>query len=173
MQIGKARHVKTCEDFGKIMNEHSRGLRYHYQKRNIVPKSQDILHGSKHPKGRRNEHLRTGKHTGAPRALPWPPSMGEVTRACWKMCPEHAENALGRLACAPSMGKSCQNYFLLQVETLPVNSTPLIHNFSFRTKWFKRKANTRSFHRGVYLLTPSLLSMFYFFYNFSLVIMSN
>jgi len=29
MQIGKAKHLKTCEDFGKKINENSRGLKRH------------------------------------------------------------------------------------------------------------------------------------------------
>ena len=66
MQISKARHLNTCEDFGKIMNEDSRGLRRHYRGRNYVPMSQDILYGSKHPKGRRNMHLCIGQHSHAP-----------------------------------------------------------------------------------------------------------
>jgi len=41
---------KIFEDFGKIMNEDSRGIRRHNKGRNFVPKSQDILHGSKHQK---------------------------------------------------------------------------------------------------------------------------
>jgi hypothetical protein len=44
MQIGKAKYLKTCEDFGKTMNEDSRGLERHYKRRNYVPKSQDILY---------------------------------------------------------------------------------------------------------------------------------
>jgi len=39
MQIDKTKHLKTCEDFGKTMNEDSRGLRRHYKWRNFVPKS--------------------------------------------------------------------------------------------------------------------------------------
>jgi len=50
MQIDKARHLKTCEEFGKIKNEDLRGLRRHYRGRNSIPRSQDILYGSKHPK---------------------------------------------------------------------------------------------------------------------------
>jgi len=50
MQIGKTKHLKTYEDFGKTMNEDSRGLGRHYKGRNYVPKSQDILYGNKHPK---------------------------------------------------------------------------------------------------------------------------
>jgi len=54
MVFGKAKHLKTCEDFGKTMNVGPRGLRRHYKRRSYVPKSQDILYGSKHPKRRRN-----------------------------------------------------------------------------------------------------------------------
>jgi len=39
MQIGKAKHLKTCEDFGKIMNEDSRGLERQYKWRSFVSKS--------------------------------------------------------------------------------------------------------------------------------------
>jgi len=48
------RHSKIFEDFGKTMNEDSRGLERHYKGRNYVPKSQDILYGRKHPKRQRN-----------------------------------------------------------------------------------------------------------------------
>jgi len=39
------------------MNEDSKGLERHHKGRNYVPKSQNILHGSKHAKRRRNRHL--------------------------------------------------------------------------------------------------------------------
>jgi len=68
MQIGKTKHLKTCEDFGKTINEDSRDIRKHYKGMNYVLKSQDILYGSKHPKRQRNIRLRTGKFTGAPEA---------------------------------------------------------------------------------------------------------
>jgi len=61
MQIGKPKHLKTCEDFEKIMNEDSRGLGRHYKEMNSIPKPQDILYGSKNPKRRRNRHLRAIK----------------------------------------------------------------------------------------------------------------
>jgi len=48
MQIGKARHLKTWENFGKIMNEDSRALKIYYEGKN--PKFQDILYESKQPK---------------------------------------------------------------------------------------------------------------------------
>jgi len=51
MQIDISRHLKIDEDFGKIKNEDSRGLKRLYIGRNFIPKSQDILYGSKHPKG--------------------------------------------------------------------------------------------------------------------------
>jgi len=50
--------MKTSLDIGKTMIEDSRGLRRLYKGRNFVPKSQDILYGSKHPKGRRNWRFR-------------------------------------------------------------------------------------------------------------------
>jgi hypothetical protein len=58
--------LKTCEDFAKTTNEDSRGLIRHYKGRNYVPKSQDILYGSKHPKRQRNRQLRVKLHTHAP-----------------------------------------------------------------------------------------------------------
>jgi len=36
-KIGKARHLKTCEDFGKIKNEDFRGLRRHYRGNFLFP----------------------------------------------------------------------------------------------------------------------------------------
>jgi len=58
MQIGKARHLKICEDLGKMKNEYSRGLIRHYKGRNFVPKFQDILYESKHLKRQRNSRSR-------------------------------------------------------------------------------------------------------------------
>jgi len=54
MQIDKEKHLKTCGDFEKTINENSRGLIRHYKMRNYVPKSQDILYERKHLKRRRN-----------------------------------------------------------------------------------------------------------------------
>jgi len=45
MQISKAKHLKTCENFGKKMNENSRDLGRHYKGRNFVLKFQVILYG--------------------------------------------------------------------------------------------------------------------------------
>ena len=53
MQIGKGKHLKTCEDIGETMNEDS-GLKRHYKGRKYVHRSQENLHESKHPKRRRN-----------------------------------------------------------------------------------------------------------------------
>jgi hypothetical protein len=44
-----------------------------------------------------------------------------------------------------------------------INSTHLIHNYSFRTKWFKRKANIRSFKGVISLLTQVFRVCFIFF----------
>jgi len=55
MHIGRARHMKICEDLGKMKNDDSRGLRRVYKGRNHVPKFQDILHISKHLKRQRNK----------------------------------------------------------------------------------------------------------------------
>jgi len=60
MQIGKARHLKICEELVKIKSEDSRGLIRHYRGRNYVSKFQDILYGSKYPKRWRN--MRPGAH---------------------------------------------------------------------------------------------------------------
>jgi len=46
MQIDKARHLKTCEDFEMIKMEDSRGLKKTLQREEFY--SQDILYGSKH-----------------------------------------------------------------------------------------------------------------------------
>ena len=51
----KQEHPKISEDLGKINNEDSEGLKKLYRGRNFVLMSQGILHGSKHPKGRKNE----------------------------------------------------------------------------------------------------------------------
>ena len=85
MQIGKTRHLKTCEDFAKIKNEDPRGLRRHYRGRNFVLKSQDNLYRSKQPKGRRNKDLSLRAHSHAPRA--------------WG---RHLESAFSGLSFAPS-----------------------------------------------------------------------
>jgi len=58
--------MKTSLDIGKTMIEDSRGLRRLYKGRNFVPKSQDILYGSKHPKGRRNWRFRGENCIDAP-----------------------------------------------------------------------------------------------------------
>jgi len=67
MQIDKARHLKICEDLGKMKNEDSRGLKRRYKGMNFVPKFQDILYGSKHPKRRRNRRFGPKQHSHAPR----------------------------------------------------------------------------------------------------------
>jgi len=42
MQIGKAKHLNTCEDFGKNMNEDSRSLVRHYTNGGIMFSSPKI-----------------------------------------------------------------------------------------------------------------------------------
>jgi len=37
-----------------------------------------------------------------------------------------------------------------------LNTNPLIHNYSFKTKWFNRKTSTENFKGGVSLLLISL-----------------
>jgi hypothetical protein len=69
------------EDFEKIQNEDSSGLRRRYRVRNFVPRSQDILYGSKHPKERKNRYLCIGTHSRLPEHGLCAPSMA--------MCPEH------------------------------------------------------------------------------------
>jgi hypothetical protein len=69
---------KTFEDFGKTMNEDSRGLGRHYKGRDFVPKSQDILYGSKHPKDEETSNFTPGSSTYVPRAwqnMPMRPAM--------------------------------------------------------------------------------------------------
>jgi len=68
MQICKSRHLKISEDFGNIKNEDSRGLGRRYRVRNYVPRSQDIINGSKYPKGRKNRDSGIETHSHAPRA---------------------------------------------------------------------------------------------------------
>ena len=165
VQIGKARHMKTCEDFGKIMNADSRSLKRHYKERNYVSMSPDILYRCKHPKWQRNRHLCTELHSHAPRAWSMHPEHGHAPQA-WPWRPKGAFSAL---SCSLSMSKNGSELIFatfkwqkpgflaqLQVETLPINTKPFIHNFSFTMKRFKRKANTRNFKGGVSLLTPSL-----------------
>jgi len=69
MKIGKLRHLKISEAFEKIKNENSRGLGRCYKRRKYVLRSQDILYGGKHPKGRKNGDLCIRTHSQAPRAL--------------------------------------------------------------------------------------------------------
>jgi len=39
------------------------------------------------------------------------------------------------------------------VKNIPINTTPFIHKYLFKTKRFNSKANTRSFKGGVSLLS--------------------
>nr|ABN09045.1 hypothetical protein MtrDRAFT_AC172742g25v1 [Medicago truncatula] len=75
MHIGEARHLKICEVLGKMKNEDLNGLKRRYRGKNFIPKFQDILHGSKHPKDEEtcifstgHTHMRPGAQNGAPGA---------------------------------------------------------------------------------------------------------
>ena len=107
MQIGKTKLLKTCEDFGKTMNENSRDLRRHYKGRNFVLKSQDVLHGSKYSKRQRNKKFRTGSSTYALRE--------------WAMRPGHCKICLCSQPCAWGM--------------LGEGQKPLFHLLSKRILW--------------------------------------
>jgi len=76
--------MKTSEVFGKIMNEDSTGLERHYKGRNSIPKSQDILYVSKHPKRRWNKHLHVEKYIGAPEAWSILPKHGHMPQV-WEI----------------------------------------------------------------------------------------
>jgi len=93
MQIGETKHLKTCEELGKTMNEEdSRDLWRHYKRRNYVLKSKDILYGRKHPKRRWNKWLHAWNYTDAPRAC-W-----HATWAC-TMLPGHDAIRQGHCFC--------------------------------------------------------------------------
>jgi len=135
------------------MNEDSRGLARHYNGRNYVPKYQYILYARKYPTRRETDDY-AHRHT--------------------LMLPEHSASRLEFVPCALSMAfllmrwehvrttfstflkEKPQIFDSIPVGNLPQNIKSLIHYFSFRTKWFKRKANTRSFKGGVSFLTLSL-----------------
>lgn len=72
--------------------------------------------------------------------------VSQTPRPCW----------LGGLLFATFKWKKVSYEAQTNVETLHINKIPLIHNFSFKMKRFKRKASARSFKGGVYLLTLSL-----------------
>jgi len=82
MQIGKSRHLKTCENFGKTMNEDSKGLGRHCKGNNSPCKSQDIFYESKHPKGRRNNRFRARNWSEAPQMCCQAPQVSAMLRKC-------------------------------------------------------------------------------------------
>ena len=123
MQISKTKHLKICEDFGKIMNEDSRCLEKHYKWRNYVPKSQDILNGSKHRKDEETGiyvqentlGARSMIHTSEARSC-GPSVVKKNTWApqVWARCPKCDKNTLGRpTICTPSVWDAGHNWFLL------------------------------------------------------------
>jgi len=61
MQIRKARHLKICEDFGKMKIQDSRALKIRYTWRNCDLKFQDISYGIKHPKKTKNRRSEAQK----------------------------------------------------------------------------------------------------------------
>jgi hypothetical protein len=70
------------------------------------------------------------------------------------------------------LGKKPNFFSPNPLENQHINTTPLIYNYSFGTKRFKRKERSRSIKGGV-SPQPSLYNMFYFFCNLYLVTMSN
>jgi len=59
----KQEHLKISENHGKINNEDSKGLRRLYKGRIYVPRSQNNLYGSKHPKQRQKEEKGPSAHS--------------------------------------------------------------------------------------------------------------
>jgi len=113
MQFGKARHLNTCEDFGKIMNDDSRGLGRNYKWRNF---SRKISYMKTNTQKDKNRHLRRGKYPGVPQAWPCFPSMAM-----------HPEYGLG----APSM----QKFALMHPEYVPgASRIAKIHNHKMEPK---------------------------------------
>jgi len=164
MHIGKVRHPKICEVLGKMKNEDSKGPIRLYKWTSFVHKFQIILHRNKHLKWRFQHRTtltcaqRTGGGDRCTKTCNW--GAWRMDWGDWRLS-QHT-HALGawngafvpcRLRhyfvtfCAQKPAFLAQN----QAETFPINTAFLIHNFSFRTKRFKRKADTRSFQGGVSL----------------------
>jgi len=122
-----------------------------------------------------------GRHWHAPIVQSGEPGSQEhYTRApgAWKQTPNtwnltqmRLAHGSRRLAPVPCGSRRCFVTFWwwkpgilaqVQVETLPINTTFLIHNFSYRTKRFKRKSSTRSFQgRSLSLLNPSFSRVYF------------
>ena len=159
MQIGKARHRGIYVVLGKTKNEGSRGLKRLYKGRNSVPKFQDILHWRNHLNRQRKQAFQHRKHNEAP-----------LHPRCCKKRPDPYRRRLGhrpvrhmRLAhglggCAWFLAKkvtfvtfSTPRACIIspsQVETFPVNTTFLIHNFSFITGEVQEEGDSRSHMRS-------------------------
>ena len=168
------RQSNTSEDLWSLWeDEDSRGLRRRYRVRNYVPKFQVILHKSKQlekakklvfsaPDGTQMcLAYRVGRQATNYTTLRVPDTWIQAPNA-QTTTQMHLTHGFRRLVPVPCGPRRC---FLtlwwrkpgilaqVQVETVPINSAFLIHNFSFRTKWFKRNASTRIFKRWVSLLT--------------------
>lgn len=146
---------KTCENLRKTMNEDSRGPRRNQRGRGCVPKSQDILYGRKHSKDKEKGVYAHENDTHAPRASSMrlghaPCTQGKgFLHSCTKPC-TWGMLGVGQNCFFPIFKCKNSNFqALTQVETKSIYSTPLINNFSFRTKWFKRKGRTESLKGGV------------------------
>ena len=132
------------------MNEDSRGLWRHYKEEKFYSK----FYGRKHSKKMKKKAQTIAMLLGGPR----------VCKVC--TC-AHRVSFHARGACASGRKQLCV-VFLLWVwgktqffspnplENQPINTNPLIHKFSFRTKRFKIKVSTRSFKGGVSLLNLTL-----------------
>jgi len=68
MHIGKARHLKICEVFGKKKNEDSSGLRRRDRGRNYVHKPKIYYIEANTQKGNEIGVFSTGLHTPTPNA---------------------------------------------------------------------------------------------------------
>lgn len=113
-----------------------------------LPKSQDLLYGRKHSKDKEKGVYAHENGTHAPGASTMYLGQGIFTLMHQAMHLGHAGSGLELFF--PTFKCKISNFqALTQVETKSINSTPLIHNFSFRTKWFKRKARTESLKGGV------------------------
>jgi len=109
------------------MNKDSRGLRRLYRGRNFVPRSQDILYGSIHPKDGKTEkkdlkrtHIRLGHgfyHTHM--------------RLGHGVCAQGTEKCGSKLLYPTLLWEKSSFWAQLQVETLPINTAFINHNFSF------------------------------------------
>jgi len=93
------RQSKASSRFEKTMNEDLRGLWRHYKREKFYSKSQNKLHGRKHPKDK-EICLHARKYTNTPLGhQPRSLSTQNDTKAPWEcfMCPGHVEKSHMRL----------------------------------------------------------------------------